>query len=120
MEKLFENPSGKLKTFAKVNFVADVLAGVIGGFVLVIIDGELAGFAFLTWIGGAAVAYISSLLIYGFGELVESAENTAVTSGNIKLNTDEIKNSIQNISFGNAAFDSKQEDTEEDDELPPL
>ena len=70
---LFGEAGSKIKTFAEVNFWVEAVAAVIGGIVAACAfnDGE-SFFVFLAIAcGGVFMAYIVSLFLYGFGQLVE-------------------------------------------------
>ena len=65
---MFENSSEKLKAFATVNFIL----GVIGTIILAFIYSD---FALLVIVVGLVASYFPSLLMYGFGELIENTKN---------------------------------------------
>lgn len=71
---MYDNIGGKLKILAKVLAVIGAVASVIGGLVLVDINPI---FGFLTIIWGPVVSFISSWLVYGFGELIENTQAIA-------------------------------------------
>ena len=75
---MFEDPGKKIKTVAKVLFVVQVIAAVVLAFVFGIERGHYsnyfhAGLFFLILIGGIIFAYISNLILYGFGAIVENS-----------------------------------------------
>ena len=72
---MFEDPGKKIKTVAKVLFVVQVIAAVVLAFVFGIIEYGYfhAGLFFLILIGGILFAYISNLILYGFGAIVENS-----------------------------------------------
>lgn len=79
LEKIFENAGAKIKKYAKTLFVIESIAAIIGGFA--VIDGDFE--EFLTFIliaaGGILVAYLSSLFLAAFGDLVQSnVDNKAI------------------------------------------
>lgn len=88
MGKLFENSGSKIKTIAKIFLVI----GIIGSIALAIILGRQTvnvlyygytqvedRFDFMMFlcilVGGILISYISSLILHGFGELVENSEH---------------------------------------------
>ena len=77
---MYDNIGGKIKGLAKAVFIVEAIAAVIAGIALVAIDEDLILFGVLTLILGPAVAWVSSWLLYGFGELIdrvcEIAKNT--------------------------------------------
>lgn len=86
MDKLFENIGEKIKALAKVVFVIGILISVIGGLVSSIALGSVMhGFAILVFFGsvvvGVIAAYISSMFLYGFGELISNSKKL-VENGN--------------------------------------
>ncbi len=68
---MFENIATKIKLAAKVLMILGVF-GSFGAFVVVLMEVSLP-FGILTLILGIALTWILSCLVYGFGELVESA-----------------------------------------------
>ena len=68
---MFNNPGDKIKGLAVANFIVDCLAAVIGGIVLISNDYGWVGF--VTIVGGLFIAYVTALLLYGFGELIENS-----------------------------------------------
>ena len=109
MDNLFSNTGGKIKTVAKIVFIL----GIIGSIVLGIILGFAYGWAserswitFIIIIAGPIVYYISALLIYGFGCIVEATESIR----NIDYNVFAIaSNEVEN-----AADTGKTEDENQD------
>ena len=84
MDALYGNIGGKLKGWALGIFITESIAAVIFAFVLMSADWLLAGF--LTLIAGPLVAWVSSWLLYAFGELVEkTAKNEENTAEMVKL-----------------------------------
>ena len=77
---MYDNIGGKIKGLAKAVFIVEATAALITGIALVAIDEDLILFGLLTLILGPAVAWVSSWLLYGFGELIdrvcEIAQNT--------------------------------------------
>ena len=70
---MFENPGGKIKGLAVASVVVEALGSFIMGIVL---WEDLEALALLIMLGGILVAYATALLLYGFGELVESTAQT--------------------------------------------
>lgn len=66
---MFNNPGQKIKNLAIASFIINCLAAVIGGIVLICDDYGWAGVA--TIAGGIFIAYVTALLLYGFGELID-------------------------------------------------
>jgi hypothetical protein len=79
MTGLYENIGGKIKNWAITIFVIEAIAAIISGIVMLSNDINLAGA--LTMIVGPFVAWVSSWLLYGFGELIET---TAANESNTR------------------------------------
>lgn len=85
-DELYTNIGGKLKNFAKWTFIFEAVAAIIAGFIMLIEDEELIPFALLTVVCGPLIAWVSSWLLYAFGELVEkTALNEYNTASILKL-----------------------------------
>ena len=67
---MYDNIGGKIKGLAKVIFIIEAIGTIIAGIVL-LITGDLALFGLLILICGPLVAWVSSWILYAFGELVE-------------------------------------------------
>ena len=72
LEKIFTDPGARIKKYAKALFVIESIAAIIGG--LVYMDGDFDEFFFCLLIaaGGIIAAYIMSLFMAAFGDLVQS------------------------------------------------
>jgi hypothetical protein len=66
---VYENIGKKIKVLAQVIFILESIAAVITGIVLWIDIEE--GWCAIVLFGGPVVAWISSWLLYGFGELID-------------------------------------------------
>ena len=69
---MYSNIGGKIKSLAKWTFIVEAIAAVIAG-IAVIIDSEDFLLAFALILLGPIVAWVSSWVLYGFGELVDKA-----------------------------------------------
>lgn len=68
---MFSNIGGKIKTLARVITWTGIILSVIIGFVLM----SMSGFTgFLTALLGSLGSWISSFILYGFGQLIESTD----------------------------------------------
>lgn len=65
---MYDNIGGKIKGLAQGVFIFEAASAVISGIVLLV--DELIGIGLLTLFGGPVVAWVSSWLLYGFGELI--------------------------------------------------
>jgi len=77
---MFDNIGDKIKVLAKVMFFLELITALIMGFALMFGEGETGGVGLIVFFVGPIVAWISSALLYGFGELIDKtcdiAENT--------------------------------------------
>ena len=70
---MFSNVGSKLKVFAKITAWIGIVICVIYGFVMLVSMEGMALIGLLIMTVGSLVAWISSLVLYGFGELVENS-----------------------------------------------
>jgi len=77
---MYNNIGGKIKGLAKATFVVEAIAAVITGIVFIDSDDDMIPIGLLLIVVGPIVAWVSSWLLYGFGELIdkicEIARNT--------------------------------------------
>lgn len=85
---MFDNPGEKIKTVAKVFFGIGCVSSVLGWIGVLIIameskDGKtallIALASFLVLAIGVVLSWISSLLLYGFGQLIDNSDRTSAT-----------------------------------------
>lgn len=69
---MYDNIGGKIKSWAIWIFIVEAIAAIIGGIALIVNDNGLIGF--LTILCGPIAAWVSSWLLYGFGQLVENSD----------------------------------------------
>ncbi len=69
---LFSNSGEKIQTIAIVFMVVQLIIVFILG--LVAMDGNAAWLGFLVWIGGGLGSYVSGVLLFGYGKIVECQE----------------------------------------------
>lgn len=67
---MFDNISGKIKTFATIVACLGMIASVAGGLALMIANAVTAGFLMAGF--GALFSWAGSFALYGLGELIES------------------------------------------------
>ncbi len=76
----YDNVGGKIKGLAKVIFGLEAFSAVIAGILIIAYDDDLAAFGIIFIFIGILLSWISSLVLYGFGELIEKTvkneENT--------------------------------------------
>ena len=80
----YENIGNKIKGLAQMAFVVEAIAAVITGIALMASDEDLILYGLLVLIAGPIIAWVSSWLLYGFGELIEMSTVTAHATGNIE------------------------------------
>ena len=68
---MYNNIGKKIKILAKATFIIEAIAAVISGIALMPIDDEFILFGLLIMFFGPVVAWVSSWILYGFGELVD-------------------------------------------------
>ncbi len=70
---MYDNIGGKIKGLAKATFIVEAIAAVITGIALMATDEDLIGYGLLVMLLGPIVAWVSSWLLYAYGELVDKA-----------------------------------------------
>ncbi len=68
---MYDNIGGKIKGLAKAFFIVEAIAAVITGIALMATDEDLIGIGLLVMVVGPLVAWVSSWLLYGFGEIID-------------------------------------------------
>ena len=81
MDSLYENIGSKIKGLAKGIFLIESIGSVISG--LVFLFEEEALLALLLIFIGPLVAWISSWILYAFGQLVENSDSIAIHTARI-------------------------------------
>ena len=69
----YDNIGGKIKGLAKACFTVETIAAIITGIGFMVADSDLVLVGLLVMVFGPIVAWVSSWLLYGFGELIEKA-----------------------------------------------
>lgn len=72
---MYDNIGGKLKGLAKVTFVIIAIAVIIIGIALMTSDEDLIVAGLLVIVLGLVSAWVSTLMTYGFGELIDKVSN---------------------------------------------
>ena len=70
----YENIGNKIKSLAMTLFFVEAIAEIVTGFALMIADEDLIFYGFLIIVIGPIVAWVSSWLLYGFGQLIENSD----------------------------------------------
>ena len=128
---MYNNIGGKIKVLAKCIFVIDAIAMFVVGIVL--LSEELIGAGLLTMFLGPVLAWVSSWLLYGFGELIdkasEIADNTAKEDKQKEKSIKENKTPVAKVrkkpetnpqSFKNVTVINTEEDTDYRDVICPV
>ena len=68
---MYDNIGKKIKGLAKVLFIIEAIAAAIAGVALMVGDGRLFPIGLLVLLVGPLLAWVSSWLLYGFGELID-------------------------------------------------
>lgn len=70
----YENIGNKIKGLAQMAFVVETIAAVITGIALMASDEDLILYGLLVLIVGPIIAWVSTWLLYGFGQLIENSD----------------------------------------------
>ncbi len=112
---MYENVGSKIKTVAKVFCVIIGIASIIAGIAMWVTTGNVA-FSVLM-IFGPLLAWLSSLVMYGFGELIENVaivKNSAVSIVKLSKNIVAANNKIYDNIDKRTVDDNSFKDTIED------
>ena len=88
---MFDNIGRKIKTLAEVCTWVGIIVSAIWG-LIILAEGEMLGL--IIAVAGSVGAWISSFLLYGFGQLIE---NTDVLAGGRNMNVPEKGNGTEKI-----------------------
>ena len=75
LDELYTDIGGKIKNWAKWIFIVEAIGAIITGLVLLCTDADLVVSGLLVMFLGPFVAWVSSWILYGFGELIEKTVN---------------------------------------------
>ena len=78
---MYDNIGKKIKGLATVIFILEALAALISGIAFMAIDDYMIWLGVLIIIIGPVFAWISSWLLYGFGELIDKTADIARNTG---------------------------------------
>lgn len=81
---MYDNIGGKIKGLAFATFIVESISAIITGIALIAEDEDLIPLGLLILFCGPLVAWVSSWLLYGFGQLISKSEE-------IEKNTHEFK-----------------------------
>lgn len=95
---MYNNIGGKIKDLAKGTFIVESIISVIMSFVMMI---DTEGLSLLLIIVGPIIAWVSSWLLYGFGEIIdklcEISEILNPAETNIEKTTDNDDDQSENV-----------------------
>ncbi len=94
---MYENIGGKIKGLAKGTAILGIIGSIIGG--IAFITEELVLIGIFVLVFGSLGAWMSTWLIYGFGELIETAQETRDTTHRIGV---KILQKISKTNYGKA------------------
>ena len=100
MDNLFSNPGKKIKEFAKYAYLMEGIVATLFALISFINSWREFGdflFAVLACALGWGAAYYSNLLLYGFGELVESTTYAKKTSEQLATDSYETMKEIDEL-----------------------
>lgn len=110
---MYENVGSKIQTVAKVFCVLIAFASIIAGFAMWVTTGN--GVFSLLMIFGPLFAWLSSLVMYGFGELIEnvaivkkSAVSIVKLSKNVVAANNKIYDNNDKIATSNSGKDDER------------
>lgn len=89
---MYDNIGKKIKGLAMATCFIGIMAAVIYGLVLISLDEDFILFGILIMLIGSLVAWISSLCLYGFGELIEKTCAIELSTRNGAINSDSREN----------------------------
>ena len=93
---MYNNIAGKIKLLAKIGFIVETIAIVIAGIGILLTDDEVINIltGVLVMVMAPFAAWVSSWVLYGFGELIE---NTAKLVSNNKTNSPTSNNDLPEL-----------------------
>ena len=68
---MYKNIGGKIKTLARVIFASEAIAAFIAAIAIMVSDEDLIPYGLIVLVVGPLVAWVSSWLLYGFGEIID-------------------------------------------------
>jgi len=88
---MYDDIGGKIKGLAKSLFIIGAFISVLLGIFVMVNDKNMIFVGLFIMVAGSLLAYISSWLIYGFGELIDIAYDIEWnTRGEEQVSTDDI------------------------------
>lgn len=81
---MFTEIGKKIKNWARAIFVIEAICAIIAGLVMAFSDSDMILYGLLTAVAGFFVAWVSTWLLYGFGELVDKVCDIEVHLASMK------------------------------------
>jgi len=78
---MFENIGKKIKNLASVITWMGIILSVVVGIVLIVLDESLIATGLIIMVAGFLMSWISSFLLYGFGQLVDNSDKLVRANG---------------------------------------
>lgn len=88
---MFDNVGSKIKALASFFCWGGIIASIIGGIILIGLDEDLIFAGFAVIVIGSLLSWISSFVLYGFGELVA---NSAIIAGKRADDSIQLSNTV--------------------------
>ena len=77
---LYYDVGGKIKCIAKVSFIVVTVLAILFGITIIAEDSDAVGTGLFTIFGVPVLALVSSWLLYGFGELIDTVNAIEVNT----------------------------------------
>ena len=77
---MFSNIGGKIKSLAQIVCWMGIICSVVSGIILIDTDDDLAFLGFVIIIIGSLLSWVSSFVLYGFGQLVENSDKLVLNT----------------------------------------
>lgn len=91
---MFNNIGGKIKNIAKYVCYVEIACCIIAGIAMMLMENFLGGIAIALL--GSAAAWLASVTMYGFGQLIENTDKlVAQSGGNAKVSVNAPKKKTQ-------------------------
>ncbi len=72
LDNLYDNIGGKIKNWAQWIFIVEAIAAIIGGIFMLFEGDDTTFWGIILIIAGPVVAWVSSWILYAFGDIVEN------------------------------------------------
>ena len=84
---MYKNIGKKIKNLAKISFLVEAISAVISGIILCVNNTDEIWIGLLVLFVGPIVAWVSSWLLYGYGELIDKTCDIEFNTRNDKRKT---------------------------------